>query len=145
MIKDWVAGSKRFKPPKSIEKKAKRSMSLSELLPHVNSLLFCVAVLGNDDLSAAEKAYLAGFKDLGIDEQYRIPIEQEEQASLQLLDRSLQAVSEAPLRLKKRFLEACINCVISDSKFRVHEAELLRAIADTFECPLPPIATPVAS
>jgi hypothetical protein len=39
---------------------------------------------------------------------------------------------------KKRLLEAATACVVADRRVTVAEAELLRAIADSLDCPVPP-------
>ena len=51
------------------------------------------------------------------------------------LDRLAQA---API-IKKNLLEACIRTVGADGVILEAEAELLRAIADTLDCPIPPL------
>ena len=38
----------------------------------------------------------------------------------------------------QRVLEACARTVASDGILRTREAELLRAMADTLDCPIPP-------
>jgi hypothetical protein len=43
-----------------------------------------------------------------------------------------------PLK-KPRLLKACVATVAADGQVAVVEAELLRAIADTLDCPMPPI------
>ena len=40
--------------------------------------------------------------------------------------------------VKRNLLLACAHTVASDRKVEVREMELLRAIADTLECPIPP-------
>jgi uncharacterized tellurite resistance protein B-like protein len=40
--------------------------------------------------------------------------------------------------IKKNLLEACIHTVGADGVILEAEAELLRAIADTLDCPMPP-------
>ena len=42
-------------------------------------------------------------------------------------------------QLKKQLLEACARTVAADGLVQEEEAELVRAIADTLGCPLPPI------
>jgi len=36
-------------------------------------------------------------------------------------------------------LAACTTCIAYDGKVTIEEAELLRAIADSLDCPLPPL------
>ena len=44
-----------------------------------------------------------------------------------------------PPRLKRKVLAACTTCIAYDGKVTIEEAELLRAIADSLDCPLPPL------
>ncbi|HEY6563556.1 MAG TPA: hypothetical protein VIY86_03620, partial [Pirellulaceae bacterium] len=41
-------------------------------------------------------------------------------------------------QIKKLVLEACAECIAADGRMTVEEGELLRVIADAFDCPLPP-------
>jgi hypothetical protein len=50
------------------------------------------------------------------------------------LDRLGQAVPQ----IKKNVLEACARVVAADGIIQETEAELLRAIGDALDCPLPP-------
>lgn len=45
----------------------------------------------------------------------------------------------APLA-KPRVLKACLECAAADGRFRIEEVELLRAVAATLDCPLPPLS-----
>src|SRR2546426_2797887 len=58
--------------------------------------------------------------------------------TLNAIDISLNNLAEAAPRLKKLFLEACVETVAADGVIRRREAEMLRAIADTLDCPIPP-------
>jgi uncharacterized tellurite resistance protein B-like protein len=40
---------------------------------------------------------------------------------------------------KAKLVKACAACVLADKKIEPIEAELLRAIADTLDCPMPPL------
>ena len=44
----------------------------------------------------------------------------------------------APL-LKQPVLEACVECIMHDGKVTIAESELLRAIAESLDCPMPPL------
>jgi uncharacterized tellurite resistance protein B-like protein len=41
--------------------------------------------------------------------------------------------------VQRAFLEACVATVSADEQITLQEAELLRAIATTLECPIPPV------
>ena len=48
---------------------------------------------------------------------------------------------EAASPLKKLFLDACAQIVAADGRIHAREAELLRAIADSLDCPIPPFVS----
>ena len=48
----------------------------------------------------------------------------------------LMAVTAA---IKRRIVDACAACILANQQVTVREAELLRAICDTLDCPLPPL------
>ena len=41
--------------------------------------------------------------------------------------------------LKGALIEALVECVLHDGHVSIKEAELLRAIAETLDCPIPPL------
>ena len=54
------------------------------------------------------------------------------------VDTALNRLALAVPQIKKNVLEACARVVAADGVIQETEAELLRAIADTLDCPLPP-------
>ena len=60
---------------------------------------------------------------------------------MQLLDKFEQA---APL-VKRQILVACVTAATRDGKLLSREAELLRTIADSIGCPLPPFPDKVVN
>ena len=51
---------------------------------------------------------------------------------------ALGEVAKAAPAVKKQIVDACVSGVGADGKVTVAEAELLRAVADSFGCPIPP-------
>jgi Zn-dependent protease with chaperone function len=62
-----------------------------------------------------------------------------ERAGLAELDRALTQLAELTPQLKRRLMTACADFISADHEIRVEEAELFRAIADTLDCPVPPL------
>ena len=54
------------------------------------------------------------------------------------IDAALNRLAQAVPIIKKNLLEACVHTVGADGVIVESEAELLRAIADTLDCPMPP-------
>jgi len=60
------------------------------------------------------------------------------------LDHVLRRLAQASPGIKKRVLHACAYAVAADNLIQAEEAELLRAIAETLDCPIPPFIQGVA-
>ncbi len=58
------------------------------------------------------------------------------------VSKALDVLLEASAPLKRDVLRACASAVGSDGQITVEEGELLRAIADSLDSPMPPILTP---
>jgi len=54
------------------------------------------------------------------------------------VDAALNRLSQAAPQIKKNLLSACAETAAADGVIQETEAELLRAIADTLDCPMPP-------
>jgi len=55
------------------------------------------------------------------------------------MDAALKRMRLAAPAIKKTLLEACVSCIMADQHASVRETELLRAIADSLDCPVPPL------
>jgi hypothetical protein len=100
-------------------------------------LLSILAWRGNSGISAAEESFRRGIAELNIGG--RPTILAREKCGLNELDSALDRLSAASPQVKKRILMACIACISADSFINVQESEILRAIADTLDCPISPI------
>ncbi len=113
-----------------------RFRSLAPVMEDARRLLSALAGVGAAGAGQAEEAYTRGVKRLGELSGDILP--QSAWGPAQLDGALERLASLAPL-LKKRLLEACADCVVADGEVAVAEAELLRAIADRLDCPLPPL------
>jgi uncharacterized tellurite resistance protein B-like protein len=70
-----------------------------------------------------------------------VPLSLLPQAACELdqVDAALNRLSQAVPQIKKNVLDACAQTVAADGVIQEMEAELLRAIADTLDCPMPPL------
>jgi hypothetical protein len=105
--------------------------------PSMYAVLSTLAYYGNNDDTAAARAFAAGVKRLPVDENTE-KILPKQQCGLTQADRALSVLGSSAPGIKKYFLDACCACVSHDGKVSVSEAELLRAVAAILECPLPP-------
>jgi len=100
-------------------------------------LLSILAWQGSRDAAAARSAFKKGMQV--IDAGTTAAILAKEKCSLQLLVQALNSLSQGSLNLKKTVLEACLISISADNVITVNEAELLRAIANSLDCPVPPL------
>ena len=60
------------------------------------------------------------------------------QAKMTAFDYALTRINMANGETKRKVLDACAYCVAADGKVTIEEAEMLRAIADSLDSPMPP-------
>lgn len=110
--------------------------ALRLLLPDCAVLLSALAHLGSRQPEQARQAFLAGLPYLRAEQ----PIEllPPEQCGLAAIDSALQRLALAAPQLKRNVLAACVHAVGADGLIQELEAELLRAMADALDCPIPP-------
>jgi hypothetical protein len=63
-----------------------------------------------------------------------------EQCGMAQIDAALNRLAQAAPAIKRNMLEACVHAVGADGVIVENEAELLRAVSDTLDCPMPPFA-----
>jgi len=111
--------------------------TLKPLVPDCVVLLSALANVGSSDDAEVQKAFAQGAPYL------RAPdgdwgLLPREQCGVDEIDAALNRLAQAVPIIKKNLLEACIHTVGADGVILESEAELLRAIADTLDCPMPP-------
>jgi hypothetical protein len=60
-----------------------------------------------------------------------------EECSLAKFDAALRTLNQSVPAIKRRIVVACTACILANQQVTVREAELLRAICDMLDCPLP--------
>lgn len=105
-----------------------------------STLLSALAHAGQDTANGAESAFARGAEHL---RQEVAPLKflALSDCTLNALESALDNLATAAPSAKKRFLAACAQTVAADGWIRVREAELLRAIADSLDCPMPPFVS----
>ncbi len=99
-------------------------------------LLSVVAHASAAPLAQREAVYLRNMQTFDRAAPPLLPVAQ---LGTQRLDQALQTLDCLPMMLKRNVITACADCVISDGMVEPVEMELLRAIADTLGCPMPPL------
>ena len=101
-------------------------------------LLSATAHAGHDDPAQARAAFAQGAESLGRIARMEIPWLPPNECELPHLDVALERFSQAVPQIKKNVLNACALTVGADGVIQQREAELLRAVADALDCPVPP-------
>jgi Zn-dependent protease with chaperone function len=115
--------------------------ALAPLLPDCQVLLSALAHLGQTEPGEAERAFAAGVSALRVGPS-ALRLLPWAECNLPQIDAALERLSQATPYLKKLVLHAGAAAVAADGLVREKEAELLRAIGDTLECPIPPLLPP---
>jgi hypothetical protein len=115
--------------------------SLRGLAEDCGVLLSGFAHVGHDDPEARETAFAAGARILAHAAQASIQLVSPEHCGLDKMDAALDRISQAVPQIKKNVLNACALTVSTDGLIKEEEAELLRAVADALDCPMPPLVT----
>lgn len=114
------------------------SLSIGPVLSDIAVILSALAHRGNTGANEISRAFAAGVSRLGPAGR-SLNLLPPEQSSLGAVDRSLDTLASASPAIKKGVLDACASCIAADRRVTVDEGELLRAIADALDCPMPPL------
>ena len=115
---------------------AARYGSLTPLTHEISLLLSRLARAGQDGEEQAQQAFAQGVKELKGSRLKLSWLEQED--GFEALSKALDRLNRVTPLLKRRLLRACGVCVSHDDQVTLREGELLRAIADALDCPMPP-------
>jgi Zn-dependent protease with chaperone function len=115
-----------------------RHDSLAPLRDECALVLSALARAGHDNDDAVAAAFRAGAAHLPLGGE---PLARTAQADLgiEALGRALDRLAFCTPARKKDLLRACAQAVAHDRQVWPWEAEILRAVADTLDCPVPPL------
>jgi Zn-dependent protease with chaperone function len=115
---------------------AARPIAINQALPEAE-LMLSVLARAAGDANAAAAAFGAGAAVL----MAPTPLRMRDAAgcSLDALDQALDRLAQVTPFGKRLLLTACAHAVAADGHVEPAEGELLRAIAESLECPLPPL------
>ncbi len=124
----------RAKPP------ATQYYTIKPLAPDCEMILSALAHTGQTDPAEIAKAFQSGIpyiRATGVP----LTLLPRDACGLNEINDSLDRLGLAVPQIKKNLLEACVRVIGSDGVIQENEAELLRGIAETLDCPLPPFVT----
>ncbi|MBX3419104.1 MAG: M48 family metallopeptidase [Pirellulaceae bacterium] len=114
--------------------------TVDQVLGEVGYVLSVLAKVGHSDESSARSAYQAGVSSLNASNR---PEYVAEGLNIGQLAQAITVLSHASPTLKKDILSSTVVTISHDHRVTVEEAELFRALAESLDCPVPPLmATP---
>ena len=113
--------------------------TLKPLVPDCAVVLSALANVGSSDAGEIQKAFAAGAPYLRAPANVPLELLPRENCGVEPLDAALNRLALAVPIIKKNLIEAAARVVGADGVILEAEAELLRAIADTLDCPMPPL------
>lgn len=113
-----------------------RYYSLKPLASQCSLLLSSLAYAGHSDAAEVQAAFDAGRDAINI---AGLVLVAREQFRLSELGHALDTLDSVELKLKKTLILACAKCIVADKQVTADEAELMRAIAESIGCPMPPL------
>jgi Zn-dependent protease with chaperone function len=113
--------------------------TLKPLVPDCAVVLSALAHAGSADAAEIQKALAAGAPWLRAPANAPLDLLPQEGCGIGALDAALNRLVLAVPIIKKNLLEAAARVVGADGVILEGEAELLRAVADTLDCPIPPL------
>jgi Zn-dependent protease with chaperone function len=108
------------------------------LVGPVEIVLSGLAHAGEDDLEGVARAFNAGVEALGWGGT-QPNLLSEADVGIDRLDAALDTLKYASPVLKKQILHACATCIGVDRTITLEEGEMLRAVSDALDCPMPPL------
>ncbi len=111
---------------------------LAEVRPECEALLGGLARFGQAEESGAGRAFAAAMKKLFPGAPAALPAA--DHCTLKSVDEALARLADLRPALKESVLDACGLCAGADGSVTVAEADLLRAVADSLDCPVPPLS-----
>jgi len=110
--------------------------ALKPVAEHCAVLLSTLARVGSKDEDEVRQAYAVGAGKLGLDGFDLMP---RERCKLSSLGRGFDELAKLSPREKKTLLQGCAAVIAADGEITVSEGELMRAVADSLDCPMPPL------
>jgi len=113
--------------------------TLKPLVPDCAVVLSALANVGSSDDGEIQKAFAVGAPFLRAPADVPLALLPRENCGVDQIDAALNRLALAVPIIRKNLLEAAARVVGADGVILEAEAELLRAVADTLDCPMPPL------
>lgn len=110
-----------------------RYRSIENVQAQIETLLAALACWGTPSTTAAAPCYRAGMQSLHLNAGSLRDV------SLEDVESALKGLSHAAPFIKRRTIQACTATILHDGNIDPNQYELLRAIADGLDVPMPPL------
>ncbi|HEB61373.1 MAG TPA: hypothetical protein ENJ06_06060 [Phycisphaeraceae bacterium] len=110
--------------------------NLNRLGSQCSLLLSMLAYVGSRDEDQAREAFSQAAKYLPVPGLRFLSLTE---CSLEALGSALDELVLVAPKLKEKVIAACTACICADREVTTAEAEVLRAVSDTLDCPMPPL------
>ncbi len=119
--------------------RAAQFYSVTPLREDITVLISRLAYIGHDTVDGAQRAFRSGMANLDAGEWTRqATLLAESHCTFTELERALERIGNSSNGVKKRIVKAIAHTVLADDDVSVEEAEILRAICEVIDVPLPP-------
>jgi Zn-dependent protease with chaperone function len=113
--------------------------SITPLREDITVLFSRLAYIGHDTMDGAQRAFRAGMAELADgDWTKQATLLAESHCTFSELERALDRIGESSTGVKKRIVQGIAHVVLADDDVTVEEAEILRAVCEVIDVPLPP-------
>ena len=116
-------------------KKVAKFGSFRPVKQHIDVLMSMLVYACVQDKAEIKAAFTQAEEELGLPNLALLP---RDQINLENLDAAVDKLALLKPLLKPRLLKACLAVITQDQKYSPDEMELMRAIGDVLDCPLPP-------
>jgi Zn-dependent protease with chaperone function len=113
-----------------------RTRAMVELQEECQLLISLVAQAGAENNAVATNAYLRAQQHLPLANK---PLLENHEIKFSAVNRALVSLNQLPPLQKPQLIKALCEVIIADQIIKFSEGELLRAIADSLDCPMPPL------
>ena len=96
-----------------------------------------LSILAHESKTGTEEAWNAALEPIKIALPDDMALLERDQCTIKELDMALDELDRSANPVKKYILSAVIHCVTSDNQITTDEKELVRAISEALECPIP--------
>jgi BarA-like signal transduction histidine kinase len=102
---------------------------------HIDVLISMLVYASVQDKTEIKAAFANAEQELGLT---NLVLLSRQQINLEILDSAVENLALLKPLLKPRLLKACLIVITQDQEYSADEMELILAIGDVLDCPVPP-------